>query len=107
MALHEQVFAVVYSTEVFVRLWMWPKTCRRAAWHNHAGSKTPRIHYQFPRMYHLSIRFCDLNRLQMNFLVVALKQRNELENVNAIGCARAASKWERKVMAAPSTSNAI
>lgn len=58
MALHEQVFVVVYST-VFVRLWMW-QNLRQAVWRNQARSKTPRIHYQFPSLYHLSISFSSL-----------------------------------------------
>lgn len=58
MALHEQVFVVVYST-VFVRLWMW-QNLRQAVWRNQARSKTPRIHYQFLSLYHLSISFSSL-----------------------------------------------
>lgn len=64
MALHEQVCAVVYSMAsppgsciAFRLCGCGPKPASTDIWCNQARSKTPRIHYQFLSLYHLSICF--------------------------------------------------
>lgn len=62
MALHEQVSAVVYSMGFsfiysFRLCGCGLKPASTDIWCNQARSKTPRIHYQFLSLYHLSICF--------------------------------------------------